>query len=123
MVMSSRSPRSRAAFIVVQALWGLTLLVAPEKVLQLLGGPNEDRIPERIMRVLGARHLLQATAEDVFGDSALRLGVWIDGLHAVTAFGFACVNARWRRAALSDAVITCALAAFGRAEVDARSRA
>ena len=121
--MSDRPTRNRATFIVVQALWGATLLVAPGRVLQVLGGPNEDRIPERIMRILGARHVLQATAERVFGDSALRLGVWVDGLHALTAFGFACVDARWRRAALSDAVITSGLAAVGRAEVDVKSHA
>jgi len=115
--MRDRVSRSRATFIVVQALWGTTLLIAPGKMLQLLGGANEDRTPKRIMRVLGARHVLQATAEHVFGDRALRLGVWVDGLHAVSSYGFACVDARWRRAALADAAITTGFAATGLSEI------
>ena len=52
---------------------------------------------------LASRHVLQATAEQVFGDKALLVGAWVDGLHALTCFGFACADARWRRAALVDA--------------------
>ena len=52
----------------MQALWGTTLLIAPGGVLRVLGGADEARTPKRIMRVLGARHLLQATAELVFGE-------------------------------------------------------
>jgi hypothetical protein len=115
--MSDRSSRSRATFIVVQVVWGMTLLIAPGVVLQVLGGANEDRTPERVMRVLGVRHVLQATGEYVFGDAALRLGVRIDELHALSGFGFACANARWRRAALADAAITSGFAACGLIEM------
>ncbi|HEY5271695.1 MAG TPA: hypothetical protein VIJ34_00520 [Acidimicrobiales bacterium] len=118
--MSDRS-RSNTTFVVVQALWGATLLAAPGTVLLLLGGADEDRTPKRIMRVLGARHLVQAVAEQQFGDLALRVGACVDALHALTGFGFACADARWRRAALADAMITSGFAAVGLSEVRAGS--
>lgn len=107
--MSDRLSRSRVTFIVVQVIWGMTLLT--------LGGANEDRTPERVMRVLGACHVLQALAGYIFVDMALRLGVWIDGLHALSGFGFASANARWRRAVLADAAITSGFAACGLIEL------
>lgn len=103
-------------------LWGVTLLIAPGAVLRVIGGADEDRIPKRIMRILGARHVLQSAGEFVFGDRALRLGVWVDGLHALTGYGFACVDARWRRAALADAVITTGFAAVGLSEIRTGSK-
>jgi hypothetical protein len=113
--------RSSAIFVVVQALWGTTLLAAPGIVLRLLGGADEAHVPERIMRVLGARHLVQAVAEHLFGDEALRVGACVDSLHALTGFGFACADARWRRAALADAMITSGFAAIGLTESRAGS--
>jgi hypothetical protein len=111
--MIEGSSRGRSGLVLLQALWGVTLLIAPGKVLRLLGGADEDRTPRTIMRVLGLRHVLQASAERVFGDPALRLGVWIDELHGLTALGFACTDSRWRRAALADAAITGAFVTFG----------
>lgn len=120
--MSVRASRSRATFVIVQALWGTILLIAPGKVLRLLGGADEDRVPKRVMRILGARHVVQATAEHIFGDAALRLGVWVDGLHALSGLGFACADARWRRAALIDAAITSGFAAVGLTELETGSK-
>jgi hypothetical protein len=91
-------------------------------VLRLLGGADEARVPKRIMRVLGARHLVQAIAEHLFGDEALRVGACVDALHALTGFGFACVDVRWRRAALADAMITSGFAAVGLSKVRAGSK-
>jgi hypothetical protein len=121
--MSCRLPRSRAGFLVAQSLWGITLLAAPRQVLQVIGGASEERTPQRVMRVLGARHVAQAIAEHVFGDPAVRLGVWVDGLHALTGVGFACADARWRGAALADAAITSGFAAYGLSDIGATSRA
>ncbi len=121
--MSSPLSGTTASFAVVQALWGTTLLIAPGSVLRLLGGANEDPMPKRIMQILGTRHVLQASAERVFGAPALRLGGWIDGLHALSGLGLACADARWRRAALADAVITGAFAAVGLIETSTGARA
>jgi hypothetical protein len=111
--MSCRFPRVRGTFIIVQALWGLALVLAPAIVLAFLGGPNEGRMPKRVMRVLGARHLMQACGERCIGGRAFELGAWADGLHAVTGVDFGYLDARWRRAALTDAAITAGFAAFG----------
>ena len=89
-------------------------MTAPGAMLRLLGGANEERIPKRIIRVLGARHLAQAGVERVFGEVALPIGVSVDALHALTGFVFALVDERWRRAALADAAITSGLAVIGR---------
>jgi len=99
--------------IVVQALWGLALVLAPGRMLLLLGGASEDRTPKRILRILGARHLLQASAEQCWGGVTFELGIWADGLHALSGIGFAYFDARWRRAALTDATITGGFAVFG----------
>jgi hypothetical protein len=109
----SRDPSSSAKFVVAQALWGAALMIAPGTVLQLFGGADEGHTPKAIMRVLGARHLVQAGAEHLFGVEALRVGACVDALHALTGFGFAVADARWRRAALVDAMITSGFAAVG----------
>ena len=84
--------------------------------MRLLAGADEGLAPRRIMRALGVRHVLQATAEQVLGKNTVRIGVWVDGLHALSCFGFACLNARWRRCALADGAITSGFAALGRME-------
>jgi hypothetical protein len=109
--MRRRSSRFGPILIVVQALWGAVLLLEPGMVLMALGGANEARTPKRILRILGARHLLQAGAEQYFGAEAFKLGACVDGLHALSGMGFACFDARWRRAALTDAAITGGFAA------------
>lgn len=124
--MTHRS--SRFVLIVVRALWGTALLVAPGRVLRLIGGADEARTATRLVRVLGARHLLQAIAGQALGDravagQAVRIGVWIDGLHALSDLGFACRDVRWRRASATDAAIASGFAAFGLYDLGADSRA
>ena len=65
------------------------------------------------MRVLGARHVAQAGAEWAFGGRARRIGTVVDLLHATTSVGFAVVDPRWRRAALSDTTVTTGFVVLG----------
>jgi hypothetical protein len=65
------------------------------------------------MRILGARHLVEAAVEASFGRSAREAGVWVDGLHATTSLAFAWRSRPWRRAAFVDAAIASSFAALG----------
>ena len=66
---------------------------------------------------MGRATSCRPSLEYLFGDEALRVGAWVDSLHALTGFGFACADARWRRAALADAMITSGFAAVGMREI------
>jgi hypothetical protein len=70
-----------------------------------MGGADEDRTPRRVMRVLGARHLVEAAVEQRFGKIGRTLGVATDVIHAAVDVMFGVGDPRWRRAAFTDAVI------------------
>jgi hypothetical protein len=105
-------PASSTA-VAVRTAWGALLCAMPGRILKLMGGADEGVAPRRVLRLLGARHVLQALAEHRFGGEARRLGVGADLLHAATDVGFGVVDSRWRRAAFTDAVIATAFAAEG----------
>lgn len=47
-----------------------------------------------IARILGVRQLAQAVLSGVRpSPEVLAMGVWVDGVHAMTALGLACVDA------------------------------
>jgi hypothetical protein len=89
------------------------MLIAPAPVLRLFGGADEGRAPQRVMRVLGARHLVQAGAEYRFGGRARKIGTGVDLLHGVTSVVFSMVIPPWRRAALIDAGVAAGFAILG----------
>jgi hypothetical protein len=107
----ARGRVSRLA-LTARAVWGATLVVAPRTVLEQIGGPASPRWATGVVRVLGARHLLQCGFEVVGGASGL--GVAADLLHAATDIGLAVADRQWRRAALTDAGITLGLVGVGR---------
>ena len=91
----------------------MTLLIAPGPVLRLFGGADEGRAPRRVMRVLGARHLVQAGAEYRLGGRAREIGIGVDLLHGATSVVFGVVSPPWRRAALIDAGVATGFAVLG----------
>jgi hypothetical protein len=93
--------------------WGLMLLLAPGPVLRLFGGADDDRIPRRVMRVLGARHLVQAGAEYRYGGRARKIGIEVDLLHGATSVVLGVVSPPWRRAAFIDAGVAVGFAVLG----------
>jgi hypothetical protein len=99
---------------VVRALWGAALVVGPRLVLSRLPGVDADRKALVVARILGARHLIQATLSGVRpSPEVVAAGTWVDSVHALTAFGLAAADPRRARAALIDAVVAAAWALFG----------
>jgi hypothetical protein len=86
-------------------IWGVTLLVAPRRVLRLLGG-RETRLAQAVLRVLGTRQVLQAAVTAVRPSRVVLLGgVGLDGLHALTGLGLAVVDPSQARIGVTDAGI------------------
>ena len=92
--------------------WGALLVLAPAVPLRALTGGREPAGGPTLLRLLGARHLLQAAltmAAPTRG--TLRLGAVADALHAASGLAFAAIDDRERRAALLDAAVAAAWAA------------
>lgn len=106
--------RAPTAVRAARIAWGATLLAVPSRVLDVTDGRDRRRgaAPPAVLRVLGARHLLQAALEPAGRRPGLRvLGAIVDGLHALSGLGLAAFDPRWRRAALADAAIATAFSA------------
>jgi hypothetical protein len=91
--------------------WGTVLAVAPDWVLRATG--RQSTWPARgVLRVLGARHLVQVVACSRARDprTALAVGAVVDAAHAASCLAITCVSPTWRRAAAIDFVIAAALA-------------
>ncbi|TXR52885.1 hypothetical protein [Quadrisphaera setariae] len=105
----SEQRRPRPAGEVLQgarATWGTLLLVAPGPVLRLVGEHDPDPRSRTVVRVLGARHLLQAGFSGRTPSRAtLADGAWVDVVHALTALALAAGDRPRARLALLDAVI------------------
>ncbi|OYN77478.1 hypothetical protein [Mycolicibacterium sphagni] len=107
------SPRLRSVEI-VRGLWGAALLAAPATVLTRVHGVEVDSRAVVVARILGARHLAQATLSGLRpSPEVLAAGTWVDGVHAVTAFGLAAVDSRRARAGITDGVVAALWALFG----------
>jgi hypothetical protein len=97
--------------LLARAAWGVALATAPDRVLGLTQPDRPDTpVANRLLRVLGVRHLLQAGVEALAPAPAVHyLGAAADGLHALSGIGLAVLDRRWRRAALIDSAIASAL--------------
>ncbi len=98
----------------VRAGWGVGLLAAPRTVLARIHGVRIDRRAVVISRILGARHLTQASLSGLDpSPEILAGGVWVDSVHALTALGLAGVDRNRARAGVVDAAVAGLWAAFG----------
>ncbi|RDH75527.1 hypothetical protein DVS77_26380 [Mycolicibacterium moriokaense] len=102
-----------------RAAWGLALLVAPATTLGLVHGLTVDKRSRAVARILGARHLTQATLSGVRpSPEVLAMGVWVDAVHAATAVGLAVLDTSRARAGLTDAAIAGVWAGAGYRDLD-----
>jgi hypothetical protein len=120
----TRRPKTKwmmRAPLALRLTWGSTLLFLPAQVLTIMDRATPTAGACGIMRVLGGRHILQATAEWRFGAPAARLGIAVDALHVATDVGFAGRDRRWRRPAGTDAAVTAGFVILGLAQARRRS--
>lgn len=96
----------RRALTAAHASLGLLFLLRPDEGLRLLGYGPATTGARRVARVLGARHVAQAT----FEPRAMGAGAVIDGVHGTTCLLYAAAS-RHRRAGLTSAGLAFALAA------------
>ncbi len=105
---------NRVPGFVIRGGWGAFLLVKPDVGLSLLEGEDRTSEPAHIvMRILGARHLLELGLEMRHGARWRRAGGVIDAIHSVTALSFGAIDDTWRRAAFADAAVAAGFSAAG----------
>ncbi|MCE3553674.1 hypothetical protein LWC33_19725 [Pseudonocardia sp. RS11V-5] len=98
---------------VTRGAWGLISLLSPEAVVGVLHTPATPRA-RAVVRVLGARHLVQLAAVRLVGTRTGRAGgAVVDGLHALSCLALAAGSPTWRRGACADAVVAGVFAALG----------
>lgn len=103
----STSPGHIRPLGVARGTWGLVLLVRGARGLDAHwphDSPRPSRWADAVVRVLGARHVVQAVGEAVLDDPPVRrLGAGVDALHALTALALAAGSKGWRPLALRSA--------------------
>lgn len=118
---SRTRPPAATAFVVARGALGAIELVLPElmKLTNLTpppswGGPGCDRRSTVAVRVLGGRQLVQALVTYLAPEAKVATaGAAVDAIHALSMVALAMISSRWRRAALTEAVVATALAGVG----------
>lgn len=112
---ASATARKRYRYVeLVRGTWGVVLFAAPERVLGMVHGLRVDAKSLVVGRILGARHLTQASLSGLRpSPEVLAMGVWVDAVHALTALGLAVIDPRRARAGLTDTAIAAVWAAVG----------
>lgn len=99
---------------ILRAGWGTWLMLWPRGILTDLPHVRTDDKSVVVTRILGARHLTQATLSGIRpSPEVLAMGVWVDAIHALTALGLAATDRSRARAGLIDAAMAGAWTALG----------
>lgn len=96
---------------VIRAAYGLCELLAPDFVSGRLLGEAPDGQVRLVIRILGARHLVQAALTARAGRTAHRVGGCVDAVHAASMIGLAALDGRHRRSAAVNAALALVFAA------------
>ena len=112
--MTTPARRSAAVVQLARAGYGMALVLAPGPAIRLVAGRLPSRRACRVARVLGARHLVQATLTTIAPTPVvLAVGGQVDAVHTASMLMLAAVSRAGRRAALTDALTEAAFAAAG----------
>ena len=85
--------------------WGGLMLARPDAVAAAVAGPDTPP-PEVVVRVLGARRVVQHLAVALVASRGLALlGAGVDAVHAASMVGAAALWPQYRRAALTSAAV------------------
>ena len=95
----------------VRAAYGMCELLAPDYVSGLLLGEMPDGRTRVVIRILGARHLVQAVLTVRGGRTAHLVGGSVDAVHAASMAGVAVLDSRHRRSAGVSAALALVFAA------------
>jgi hypothetical protein len=107
-----------------RAIWGLSALAAPDRVVRLFGAGAHPRAARRTARILGLRDVVQATCLPAGPvERPHRLGALVDAVHVATMLALAAVSRSWRRPALTSASVSALLVLLGRQDSQPRDRA
>ena len=97
--------------IAARAGYGAALLCAPRTVIRLCTGGDPSLVTLRVARILGLRHLAQASLSAAPAAAAAGVaGPVVDVLHAASMLALATANRGPRRAELADSAVELALA-------------
>jgi hypothetical protein len=96
---------------VVRAAYGMCELLAPDFVSGRLLGEAPDGSVRLVIRILGARHLLQALLTARAGRTAHCVGGTVDAVHAASMLMLAALDGRHRRSASVNAALALVFAA------------
>lgn len=99
--------------LLVRVGWGTLLLARPDTGLDALDAHGSSEPARVVIRILGARHLVEAGLELYQGPRWREAGGVVDAIHSATALGFATFDHDWRRAAIADAVVAAGFATVG----------
>jgi hypothetical protein len=110
------SGRGLAGLCALRAAWGAVLVAAPERALTIVGGREPARTQCGVVRVLGARQLLQAVSGIVRPTPrVVSSGAVADLLHGATCVAAVMVLPDWRRVAIVEGSVALGFAAAGHA--------
>lgn len=91
--------------------YGVTLLAAPNAVVEVTCGHPADARTRQVARILGARHCIQAAVVGSIRTPIVQeLAVAVDLLHALSMEGIAVFDRTNRRAEVIDGCVATALA-------------
>jgi hypothetical protein len=95
----------------VRAAYGACELLAPDFLSGRLLGSTPDRRARTVIRILGARHVIQAVLTARAGRTAHHLGGSVDAAHAASMVLLAVVDRRYRTPATANALLALVFAA------------
>jgi hypothetical protein len=102
------------AIELLRAGWGAVLLAVPGLVLASVRGVQVDRKAVVVVRILGARHLVQALSSGINpSPEVLAAGVWVDTVHSLTALGLAVADRNRLQGGLADSIVAALWAGLG----------
>ena len=105
---------AESALQLARAGYAVALLRQPGEAIRVATGHLPGRRACRVARLLGARHLAQATLITVAPlPGVFMVSAGVDALHAASMVILAVVDRTARRAALADAAVEAAFAATG----------
>jgi hypothetical protein len=110
------SGRDRAVIglAAIRAVWGTTLLLAPDSVLRTVGAARLDALTRCVAQALGVRELIQAMLAVRYRSRASNLGgAAVDATHAATMLALAIRRPASRRPATASALTAAAFAIAG----------